>query len=100
MKSDQNNSQSQRRSVTQKAGVVVYHHKINGEIEVLLITARTNPQSWIFPVGTVDPGETLQETAARECEEESGYIVEVGPKLGMIDLDKGDSIDRLTFFVA
>lgn len=86
--------------VEQKAGVVVYRYAADGGAEILLVTARTNPQSWIFPVGTVDPGETLQQAAARECAEESGYTVEVGPVLHVMDLGRDESVDRFTFFAA
>jgi nucleoside phosphorylase len=65
--------------------------------EVLVITARTNPKKWIFPVGAINSGETLQQAAARECEEESGYIVEVGPELGVIPSDFDKS--TMTFFL-
>lgn len=87
-----------RKPIEEKAGVVAYRPAGEGGIEALIITARN--QKWIFPVGTVDPGETLQQTAARECEEESGYIVKVGRKLETIYLDKESSTHRLTFFVA
>ena len=56
------------------------------EPEVLLITSR---HSWIFPVGTVEPGESLERAAARECAEESGYTVEIG----RLDAQIGGAID-------
>ncbi len=91
---------TENKQTKEKAGVVACRRTASGDVEVLLITARTNPQSWIFPVGTVDPGETLEQAAGRECMEESGYIVEVGSKLGGIELYKGQSIHRFTFFEA
>ena len=50
--------------------------------------------------GNVDQGETFQTAAARECMEESGYIVEVGPVLRAINVEQGDATNRFTFFVA
>lgn len=88
-----------KKPISQKAGVVAYRFAGSGKVEILLITARINSDRWIFPVGTVDPGETLQQTAARECQEESGYTVEVGPKLGMIEIDEGKLIKQMTFFI-
>jgi 8-oxo-dGTP pyrophosphatase MutT (NUDIX family) len=81
-------------NMSRKAGVVVWRRADNGTgtlegtLEILLITARRHPDSWIFPVGTVDPGETLQQAAARECAEESGYTVEVGSLLAEIIVPK------------
>lgn len=92
------NSQPNLKPIIQHAGVVAYRQVTNGEIEILLITAHSHPESWIFPLGSVDPGETLQEAASRECTEESGYIVEIDAKVGNVDLNKADSVHRATFF--
>lgn len=69
--------------------------------EYLLITARTNPGTWIFPLGTPDPGETAEQTAARECAEESGCTVAIGEPLAVVDINKpGGAIHRVVFFAA
>ena len=88
------------RSIRQKAGVVAYRYKNENEVEILLITARLYPGTWIFPVGTVKSGESLQETAARECLEESGYVVSIGSVLEVVEIDEDDSIRQFTFFLA
>lgn len=85
--------------VKQIAGTVAYRPMKRGGVEILLITARTNPESWIFPMGHVDIRESLQQTAARECVEESGYIVDIDVKLGAIEFDEGESISQMTFFL-
>jgi 8-oxo-dGTP pyrophosphatase MutT (NUDIX family) len=66
----------------QKAGVVVYRHNDEGGIEALLISARKFPGSWVLPGGTMEPGETPQQTAARECREESGVLIDIGEYVG------------------
>ena len=84
----------------QKAGVVASRRTADGEIEVLVITARRRPHEWIFPVGTVDPGETLEQAAARECMEESGYTVRTGSLLKTLELDRKHGPRRFSFFAA
>lgn len=76
-----------------------YQRTEGDKIKILLITART-VQKWIFPVGNVDPGETLEEAAKRECSEESGYVVDIEAKLKEMDLDKGKEIYRFAFIMA
>ncbi len=84
----------------QKAGVVAYRQEPDGAYAILVITARRQPDAWIFPVGTVDPGETLEQAAARECMEESGYTVRTGPLLKALDLAHKNGRRRFSFFAA
>jgi len=48
----------------------------------------------------VDPGETLEQAAARECMEESGYTVRTGPLLKALDLTSKNGLRRFSFFAA
>lgn len=89
-----------KKSIRHKAGVVLYRRNDKNEIEILLISARKYPGSWVFPVGSVKKGETLQEAAARECLEETGYRVEVGSQVGVIETGENGSTRRFTFFLA
>ncbi len=84
----------------QKAGIVAYRRAAYASFEILIITARQHHDSWIFPVGTVDPGETLEQAAARECMEESGYTVETGPLLKVLELEGERKTNRFSFFAA
>jgi 8-oxo-dGTP pyrophosphatase MutT (NUDIX family) len=54
-----------------QAGAVVYRKDDHG-IRILLVRARRNPEDWIFPKGHVEPGESADEAAVREAEEEAG----------------------------
>lgn len=86
--------------VKHKAGVVVYREGEEGAVEVLLVSARKYKDSWVFPVGTVEDHETLQVAAARECEEESGYVVETEDEIGTVRLEKDNKINFFTFYKA
>lgn len=44
---------------------------------MILVSSRKFRDSWVFPVGGIDEGETPEEAAARECLEESGFRVEM-----------------------
>jgi len=52
-------------------GGVVFRRDAQGHIEVLLV-GRQRPVVWALPKGTPHPGETPEETALREVEEETG----------------------------
>lgn len=57
----------------------------------ILAAQRSQPESmrgkWEFPGGKVEPGESLRTALVRECLEELGTDVVVGPELGRVELD-------------
>ena len=67
----------QERHVEQlvSSGGLVYR-KNNDNIEVV-ICGRITPRLWGLPKGTPDPGETREQTALREVQEETGLEVEI-----------------------
>ncbi len=86
--------------VKEKAGVVAWKQEEGNEPLVLLVSARKVKGSWVFPVGGIDPGETPEIAAQRECEEESGYRVEPGEQLSPVEsCTKGKTV-RFIFFLA
>ena len=97
-------SKQDKKSIRKKAGVIAYKQTGNEqEPLILLVTARKVPGTWVFPVGGIDPGETPEIAAARECEEESGYSVEIGRQLTSIkavEADTGKKTDHFIFFLA
>ena len=88
------------KKLKQKVGVVAYRKNEKDELEYLLITSRKFPGTWVFPAGSVEEGETLQEAAARECAEESGYIVEVGDEIQALEIEQGNKVSHFTFYLA
>ena len=65
------------------AGGVVYR-MIDGHKEVVLCGRRLH-NTWSLPKGTPDRGESLEETALREVQEETGLCVEIQETLGNIN---------------
>jgi len=88
------------RKPVQKAGVVAYRENNLGEIEVILVSSRKLNDSWVFPAGGVDYGETPAEAAERECLEESGYKVEIEHPLDIMIIEGGKRHVLYTFFRA
>ena len=60
-----------------QAGCVPYRFR-REQLEICLITTRKG--RWGFPKGIIDPGETPQETALKESEEEAGLIGKIEGK--------------------
>ncbi|MEE1622615.1 MULTISPECIES: NUDIX domain-containing protein [Micrococcales] len=59
---------------------------------VLLVLRGTEPEKgrWSIPGGSVEPGETLAEAAAREAFEETGLRVSVGRELWCVTIPAGE----------
>ena len=51
----------------------------------VIVAGRESDRTWVFPKGTPDGGETIEETALREVREESGLDVEIVRHLGMLE---------------
>jgi 8-oxo-dGTP diphosphatase len=59
------------------AGGLVIRERDNGATEVLLVH-RPAYDDWAFPKGKADPGESDEDCALREVEEETGLSCELG----------------------
>lgn len=60
-----------------QAGAIPFRPR-GDDWEFLLVTSQRG--NWIFPKGIVEPGETPEETAAKECREEAGIRGQVLPQ--------------------
>jgi 8-oxo-dGTP pyrophosphatase MutT (NUDIX family) len=89
-----------KQTTRQKAGVVLYRHETGDEAQVLVVSARKFRNQWVFPVGSVKKGESLAAAARRECEEESGYQVQIGLRLATIQVSQEGRATPFTFFLA
>ena len=65
------------------SGGVVYR-RINGQLQVVLC-GRDSPARWSLAKGTPDPGETLEQTALREVQEETGLETVIEEPIRSID---------------
>jgi 8-oxo-dGTP pyrophosphatase MutT (NUDIX family) len=66
--------------VVQAAGGVVWRQGGDGAVEVLLVH-RPKYDDWSLPKGKLEAGETFEEAAAREVEEETGLQCRLGREL-------------------
>ncbi len=68
------------RPVVKAAGGVVWRHGQDG-IEVVLVHRPAPHDDWSLPKGKLEPGESFEEGALREVEEETGLRCELGDEL-------------------
>ncbi len=80
-----------------QAGCVPYRFR-KGNLELCLITTRKG--RWGFPKGIIDPGETPEETALKESEEEAGLIGKIeGKPIGSYRYRKWGAELVVTMFI-
>jgi 8-oxo-dGTP pyrophosphatase MutT (NUDIX family) len=81
-----------------QAGAIVVRAG-KSEPRILLVTARRNPDNWIFPKGHVESGESLKAAALREAREEAGVDGRVVGAAGKMSFEFGDNTYRVYYFV-
>jgi 8-oxo-dGTP pyrophosphatase MutT (NUDIX family) len=69
--------------VVRAAGGVVRRRRRNGDYEFAVVH-RARYDDWSLPKGKADQGESDEETALREVEEETGVRCVLGPELGTV----------------
>jgi 8-oxo-dGTP pyrophosphatase MutT (NUDIX family) len=82
---------------TSCGGVVIYR----GKVLVLYKNYRDRHDGWVLPKGTVEQGESHEDTAVREVREESGveaHIVEYVDQSSYTFSIPGDSVDKTVYW--
>ncbi len=89
-------------NMTYKAGIIPHRKCSNigdqDTFEILTVSSRKYPGQWVFPVGSVEKGESFEQAAIRECAEESGYNVELGEEIDTFIIDSGEISVKFIFF--
>jgi 8-oxo-dGTP pyrophosphatase MutT (NUDIX family) len=84
--------------VVRAAGGVVSRRNGRGELEVLVIHRKARGD-WSFPKGKVEPGESEEECALREVEEETGLRCALGAELPSVSYrDRKDRPKRVRYW--
>ena len=81
------------------AGVVVLDSPAEATERRFLAVHRPHRHDWSLPHGKVDPGEATPCTAARECDEETGYRVVLGARLPSTHYVSGDAHKSVDYWV-
>jgi 8-oxo-dGTP pyrophosphatase MutT (NUDIX family) len=82
---------------THSGGVVV---RDDGPVRrFLLVTARRQPGQWVFPKGHIEEGETVEQAAMREVNEEAGVEATIVSPIGSSEYKTARELVRAQFFL-
>ena|SRR5919204_3518163 len=85
-------------TVAEAGGIVARIER--GTVRYLLVTAKRNPEHWLFPKGRIEPRETAADAALREAREEAGVDGTVLAPLGWLEFRYGrDDIQVQIFLI-
>jgi len=85
--------------VIRAAGGVIWRNGVGGETEILLIH-RPKYDDWSLPKGKAEPGESDEETALREVEEETGLRTRLGREVDTVEYrDRYDRPKRVRYWL-
>jgi 8-oxo-dGTP pyrophosphatase MutT (NUDIX family) len=72
---------------------------VDGQWEYLLVEARRSRGEWVLPKGHIEPGETPEEAAVREVQEEAGVRAAVIARAGESEYALDGQPVRTIFFL-
>jgi 8-oxo-dGTP pyrophosphatase MutT (NUDIX family) len=81
-----------------QAGAIVFRRRC-GSVEILAVTAKENPQQWIFPKGHIEVGETPEQAAVRETFEEAGVVAVPVGRAGRLSFKSRDEFVDVDYFL-
>ncbi len=84
--------------IRQSGAIVI--RRDSSDPRVLLVTAKRNPQNWIFPKGHIEKGETPEAAALREAKEEAGVVGRLIGPAGTVQYGFLGAEARVDYFVA
>ena len=87
------------RPVAQAGGIAYRIDARKGGVSVLLVSSKKEPGNWIFPKGHVERGESTQEAALRETEEEAGVDGDLLGPVGALEFDWRSKRYRVEYFL-
>lgn len=80
------------------AGGVIWRRMPDGGVEVVLVH-RPRYDDWSLPKGKLDPGESDEDAARREVEEETTVVARLGPELPSTTyLDRSGKTKRVRYW--
>jgi len=82
-----------------RAGTLVYRND-GDSTRYLTVSAKIDPDCFIFPQGHIDPGESPEETARRETREESGVEVNLEKSIGIYFYENSGKIYQTVIYLA
>ena len=85
-------------AIVDQAGAIIVAVRDDAPV-TLLVTAKRNPDHWVFPKGHVEHGETLEQAARREAEEEAGVTGRIVDAAGSTEFEFGRHTYRVHYFV-
>lgn len=82
--------------LTHAGGLVV---RQRDALELLIVRAKPAPHDWVLPKGHIEPGESAEQCARREVQEEAGVDAETGVLLGVDRYLRGRGRVVVAFFL-